>query len=43
MRNIIIGLVVAVAVILAFYFGVMVEEQEGPVEEIGETIEEKAE
>lgn len=40
MRNVIIGVVVAIAVIAAFYFGFVFEEsQEGPLENLGETID----
>lgn len=42
MRNISIGIVVAAAIIAAFYFGFVFEnEQEGPLEKIGETLDKK--
>ena len=44
MRNVAIGVAVAAAILAAFYFGVVFEEnQDGPLEEIGETIEKSTE
>ncbi len=43
MRNVIIGVVVAIAVIAAFYFGFLFEEsQDGPIENLGEAIQNEA-
>ena len=44
MRNIVIGIAVAAAILAAFYFGVIFEErQDGPIEQLGETIEKSTE
>jgi hypothetical protein len=40
MRNVIIGILVAAAIVAAFYFGFVAEdEQDGPAEKIGESID----
>lgn len=42
MRNVSIGIAVAAAIIAAFYFGFVFEnEQAGPMEKIGEAVDEK--